>query len=311
MSDIIGNSSRVAVVGSINSDLVLHTVRIPSPGETVTATSSTVHNGGKGANQAVATARLGQSTTLVGCVGSDANGARLMAALESNNVDISMVSTVEDPTGVAVIVVDKRGENTIVVNPGANAHLTADLVAEAAGIIAPADVTLVQMEIPMEAVIAALETANGTTLLNPAPATPLDAAVLRHVDVLLPNRTELGILAGMDEPTTEPDIVKAVRTLPFDGIVVVTLGSEGAVAVLADGTVVRTIPPAVRVVDTVGAGDAFCAGFAHGVATGLDLRQSLVLATACGAHATTIPGAQPSMPTQEDADRWIRRVTVT
>lgn len=300
----------VAVVGSINSDLVLHTTRIPMPGETVIASSSTVHNGGKGANQAVALARLGQSTSLIACIGDDPDGERLMAALVENNVDVSMVAKVDQPTGLAVIVVDKNGENTIVGNSGANGLLTAELVAEASGILATAGVTLVQMEIPNESVAEALRTATGTTLLNPAPAAPLDKAVLEHVDVLLPNRTELGILAGVETPISERDVIEATRSLAFDGVVVVTLGSEGSIAIQHDGSTVRAIPPAVRVVDTVGAGDAFCAGFAHATALGLDLDECLTMATACGAHATTVHGAQPSMPTHEDASRLIARVTL-
>ncbi len=301
---------KVAVVGSVNSDLVLSTNRIPRPGETITATSSTVHNGGKGANQAVALARLGQSTFLIGCVGHDPDGDRLMAALIENGVDVSMVARVDEPTGLAVIVVDKTGENTVVGNPGANYQLTTELIAEASGVLATADATLVQMEIPAETVAEALRTAEGTRLLNPAPAAPLDHRILEHVDVLLPNRTELGVLAGVDTPVSERDVVEATRQLEFDGVVVVTLGSEGAIAIQPDGIAVRAIPPAVRVVDTVGAGDAFCAGFTHATALGLSLAECMTMATACGAHATTIHGAQPSMPTHDDAARLIPRVTL-
>jgi ribokinase len=300
----------VAVVGSINSDLVLQTPRIPQPGETVIASTSAVHNGGKGANQAVALARLGQPTSLIGCIGNDPDGDRLMAALIENDVDVAMVARVERPTGLAVIVVDKHGENTIVGHSGANGGLTPELVAEAAGILAAADVTLVQMEIPGESVAEALRTAAGITLLNPAPAAPLDGAVLAHVDVLLPNRTELGILAGTETPESERDVIDATRALGFNGIVVVTLGSEGSIVIHPDGSTMRAIPPAVRVVDTVGAGDAFCAGFAHATALGLGLDECLTMATACGAHATSIHGAQPSMPTHDDATRLLARVTL-
>lgn len=303
-------SLKVAVVGSVNSDLVLSTNRIPQPGETVTATSSAVHNGGKGANQAVALARLGQTTFLIACVGNDPDGDRLMTALVDNKVDVSMVARVEEPTGLAVIVVDKSGENTVVGNPGANHQLTAELIAEASGVLATADATLVQMEIPGDTVAEALSAAEGTRLLNPAPAAPLDRRVLDNVDVLLPNRTELGVLAGVEAPVSERQVVEATRMLEFDGMVVVTLGSEGAIAVRPDGSVVRAIPPAVRVVDTVGAGDAFCAGFAHATALGLSLTDCMTMATACGAHATTIHGAQPSMPTHEDAARLITQVTL-
>lgn len=300
----------VAVVGSVNSDLVLQTPRIPRPGETVTASSSAVHNGGKGANQAVALARLGQETSLVACIGVDSDGDRLMSALVQNSVDVSMVARVAETTGLAVIVVDKDGENTIVGNPGANALMTAELVAEASGVLATALATLVQMEIPNGAVAEAVRTATGTTLLNPAPAAPLDRTVLHHVDVLLPNRTELGILAGVPIPSTERDVLEAARSLEFAGTIVVTLGSEGAVAIRPDMSILRAIPPAVRVVDTVGAGDAFCAGFTFGSATNLGLDDCLALATACGAHATTIHGAQPSMPTYDDASRLLPRVTL-
>ncbi len=300
----------VAVVGSVNSDLVLQTPHIPRPGETVIASSSTIHNGGKGANQAVALARLGRPTSLVACVGTDADGDRLMASLEANGVDVSMVARVDKTTGLAVIVVDSEGENTIVGNPGANSLMSPELVAESSGLLSTADATLIQMEIPGESVAEAARIATGHTLLNPAPAAALDARVLDHVDVLLPNRTELGILAGVEPPESEREVIEATRSLGFSGIVVVTLGSEGAIAITDDGSVVRAIPPAVRVVDTVGAGDAFCAGFTHGAASGMGLEECLALATACGAHATTVHGAQPSMPTLDDASRLLPRVTL-
>lgn len=247
---------------------------------------------------------------MIGSVGDDPEGDRLVRALSDEGIDTHGVARVGAPTGLAVILVDEGGDNVIVVNQGANAILSRNDIDQASRKIATADVVLVQMEIPLDVVSAAAAAASGTTILNPAPAAPLDQSVLDHVDYLVPNRTELGTLAGMATPETETDVLAAVQTLAFAGTVVVTLGAEGSVAVVDYSIRARTTPPQVAVVDTVGAGDAFCAGFADAIARGLPLPDSMAWATACGAHATTITGAQPSMPRRENALALLSSVLV-
>jgi ribokinase len=302
--------AHIAVVGSINRDLVLSCRSLPERGESIAAIGFETHNGGKGANQAVALARLGQSVAMVACVGADADGDDLVDALSREGVDTTAVARSGVPTGLAVILVDDVGDNMIVVNQGANALLGTDDIDRSSGAINSADVVLIQMEIPIDVVRAAVSTASGTTILNPAPATPLDSSVLDHVDYLVPNRTELGTLAGMSTPERETEVVAAVRALGFSGTVVVTLGAKGAVAIVDGEPTVRTTPPRVAVVDTVGAGDAFCAGLTDALARGISLADAMAWATACGSHATTIQGAQPSMPRYENALALMASVVV-
>jgi ribokinase len=166
------------------------------------------------------------------------------------------------------------------------------------------------MEIPIDVVREVTERAGGIVILNPAPATPLDADALSGVDYLIPNRTELATLAGCPAPGTEADILAAIRSLAFDGTVIVTLGGDGAIATAGGEIVVRATPPDVPVVDTVGAGDAFCGGFAASIARGESLSTAIGFAVACGAHATTIRGAQPSMPSYGDAEALVASVAV-
>jgi ribokinase len=288
-------------VGSLNRDHVVTALSLPLPGETVHGTGYAQHNGGKGANQAVALARLGQDVSMVGCVGDDAEGAALRAALEADGVDTSLLSTVSSRTGIAVITVDEHGENSIVVVAGANDDVDAALINAAAPAIAAADIVLAQLEIPAASVEMAFRHARGTVVLNPAPASGLDHRFLTGVDYLVPNRTELATLAGTAVPHADQELLDAVDLLEFDGTVIVTLGSEGAVAVRRGAIVSRSAPPPVHVVDTVGAGDAFCAGFCDALARDLPIQDAVEWATACGALATTRTGAQPSMPTASEA----------
>ena len=304
------NNGHIIVVGSINRDLVLSCRSLPERGESIAATGFETHNGGKGANQAVALARLGQSVSMVGNVGTDPDGDALIKALSNEGIDTTAVARSQDPTGFAVILVDDAGDNMIVVNQGANAMLGIDDINRDVDAIASADVALVQMEIPPDVVRAAVAAASGTTVLNPAPAVPLDSSVLDHVDYLVPNRTELGTLAGAATPQSETEVVAAARSLDFTGTVVVTLGAEGAVAIVDGEIEVRTTPPRVSVVDTVGAGDAFCAGLTDALARSPSLQDAMAWATACGSYATTIPGAQPSMPRRNDAMALLSSVVV-
>jgi ribokinase len=281
----------IAVVGSINLDLVVAVDRHPAPGETVVGGDCRQLPGGKGANQAVAAARLGSEVAMVGRVGADAQGAWLREGLWTERVDVEHVR--EDrvaPTGVAMIAVDARGENTIVVSPGANARVDARDVAAASDVVRGAEVVLVQHEVPAEAVAAAIATAGGAVVLNPAPARGLAAPV----DVLVPNRGELETLAGgRGDPVTLARSITAARA------VVVTLGEEGAVVVEGDRAE-RVRAPHVEAVDTTGAGDAFCGALAEAMAGGATVVEAARWAVRVAAVSVTRPGAQGGLPRRED-----------
>lgn len=293
----------IVVVGSINHDLTVVTARHPEPGQTVLGTDHYSGNGGKGANQAVAAARLGSRVAMIGRVGDDAQGRVLRSDLAGEGIDVTFVG-VDDkaPTGVAVITIDDNAENTIVVSPGANLtlepeHIDTDLVATA-------NVVLAQLEIPMKTVIATAEACAGTFVLNPAPATRLSAELLARVDVLVPNRSELGMLTEGSEPTSVADAVAAVRQLGAAGATVVTLGAAGALLVLGDD--ITEIPaPEVEAVDPTGAGDAFCGALADGLSRGMDLTGAARRAVVAGALATTKRGAQAAMPGADEVEKLL------
>ena len=281
----------IAVVGSINLDLVVAVERHPGPGETVVGGDCLQLPGGKGANQAVAAARLGSEVAMVGRVGADAQGAWLREGLWTERVDVEHVR--EDrvaPTGVALIAVDARGENTIVVSPGANARVDARDVAAASDVVRGAEVVLVQHEVPAEAVAAAIDTAGGTVVLNPAPARGLAAPV----DVLVPNRGELETLAG-----DRGDPVTLARSITAARAVVVTLGEEGAIVVEGDRAE-RVRAPHVEAVDSTGAGDAFCGALAEAMAGGATVLEAARWAVRVAAVSVTRPGAQGGLPRRED-----------
>jgi ribokinase len=281
----------IAVVGSINLDVVVEVDRHPAPGETVIGGDRRELPGGKGANQAVAAARLGGVVVLVGRVGADDAGGRLLAGLAAEGVDVSHVQEdAEAPTGMALIAVDASGENTIVVSPGANARVSAGDVQAAADVLAGAAVTLVQHEVPEEAVAAALAAAGGTVVLNPAPA----RALVAPVDVLVPNRGELEALAGR-----AGDPVELARGLQGPRAVVVTLGAEGAVVVEGD-RVDWARAPSVEAVDTTGAGDAFCGALVQALAEDATLVEAARWAARAAAVGVTRLGAQGGMPRRED-----------
>jgi ribokinase len=281
----------IALVGSINLDIVVGVDRHPARGETVLGDDRQELPGGKGANQAVAAARLGAQVAFVGRVGDDDAGRRLRDGLAAEGVDVTHVRVDADaPTGVALIAVDRAGENTIVVSSGANARVSAADVEAARHVLANAAVTLVQHEVPEDAVAAAIAAAGGTVVLNPAPARPIVA----QVDVLVPNRGELEALAGR-----AGDPVGLARGLEAARAVVVTLGSEGAVVV--EGAHVEHIPaPRVDAVDTTGAGDAFCGALAQALDAGADLVEAARWAVRAAAASVTKPGAQGGLPRRAD-----------
>jgi len=295
------DAQAVAVVGSLNLDLVVRVARPPGPGETVTGSDVFRNPGGKGANQAVAAARLGRRVAMVGCVGDDAAGRELLGSLADAEVDTARVRVVDGvPSGTAFITVGDDGENQIVVSPGANARLTAADVAAAGAALAAAAVTLLQLEVPLEAVAAAAGAAGGRVVLNPAPVRDLPEDLLAKVDVLVPNRVELAQLAGAGVPETVEDAATLAGRLPARAVVV-TLGGDGAL-VVEDGRVGHVPAVPVRPVDTTAAGDAFCGGLADALAGGAGLQEAARRAVRVAAAACLRPGAQASLPTPADLE---------
>ncbi|RZU37352.1 ribokinase [Streptomyces sp. BK022] len=284
------------VVGSANADLVVGVERRPGAGETVLGGDLAVHPGGKGANQAVAAARLGARTALLARVGDDGHGRLLRDSLRSAGVDTAAVLTGGAPTGVALITVDPSGDNSIVVSPGANARLTESDVR--ADVLAAARVVSAQLEIPLETVTAVVRALpEGTRfVLNPSPPRPLPDEVLAACDPLVVNEHEARVLLG-DGATGDDPADRARRLLALGPrSVVVTLGAKGALVCDASG--VRAVPSvAVAAVDTTGAGDAFTAALAWRLGAGEELPVAAAYAARVGAAAVTRRGAQESYPT--------------
>ncbi|KAG1647892.1 Ribokinase [Nymphon striatum] len=286
----------VCVVGSANLDIVVPVPHHPVAGETVLGGDHARIPGGKGANQAVAAARLGRSVGFIGCVGNDPAGHELALALESDGVDLRHLRTVPNtPSGIALISVGPDGDNSIVVSPGANAHVDLTDLDAASSMLQTALVTLLQLEVPVDTITEAAESAGGLVLLNPAPAQALTSRLLESVDILIPNETELALLSGSDLATTFDEIVDQARLLPA-ARTVVTLGAQGAL--LVDETEVRHQPaPKVNAVDTTAAGDAFCGALADVLAEGGSLTDAVAWGVMVGAATTLRHGAQTSLPT--------------
>lgn len=286
----------VCVVGSANLDIVVPVPHHPVAGETVLGGDHARIPGGKGANQAVAAARLGRSVGFIGCIGNDAAGVELHDALVGDGVDVSNLRIVDEaPSGIALISVGPDGDNSIVVSPGANAHVNEADLDRAAGMLQSALVTLLQLEVPVDTVTEAAESAGGLVLLNPAPAQALTSRLLESVDVLIPNETELALLSGSPLATTFDEVVDQARLLPA-ARTVVTLGAQGAL--LVDETAVHHQPaPKVTPVDTTAAGDSFCGALADVLAEGGSLVDAIAWGVMVGAATTLRPGAQSSLPT--------------
>ena len=301
-------AAAVAIVGSLNMDLRVQTPRLPAPGETLIGTGFSTDSGGKGANQAVAAARMGAAVAMLGRVGRDAHGAALTQALRADGIDTTSVGEdTEAPTGTAVILLMPDGENSILVIPGANHRFMPAHVEDSAAVLRNARVAVAQLECPLDTVRAALTLAHGAgvcTVLNAAPAQPLDDALLATVDWLVVNEIEAAMLT--DLPTETPaQIEAAAHALRQRGPsqVVVTLGSAGLLHIGPDGTLALPAPR-VTAVDTTGAGDTFVGALAAGLAEGLPITAALTRAQHAAALAVTQLGTQSAMPTRAEVDAF-------
>jgi ribokinase len=301
--------AKVVVVGSSNTDLVVKVPHLPTPGETVLGGEFFTAPGGKGANQAVAAARLGAEVTLVARIGQDVFGDRALAGFEEEGL-ITRYITVdpESASGVALILVDERGENSIAVAPGANSGLSPAIVQQAQETIKEVEVLVLQLETPTETVLAAAKIAHQggvRVILNPAPAPsePLPSELLECIDILTPNESEARMLAGK-----QGEVEEAARQLTRQGVgaVVVTLGARGALIVTPD---YEQLVPGFEVdaIDTTAAGDAFNGGLAVALAEDKPLADAVQFANGCGALATTRLGAQPSLPTRDEVEVLLAR----
>ena len=289
------HSYDVVVIGSSNLDLVANVERLPGPGETVLGSSYAEHAGGKGLNQAVAAARAGADTAFITCLGRDHAGDTLHSLMLAEGI-AAYTTDVDGPTGRALISVDASAENSIVVVPGANAHLGIGIVDAHRDVISRARVVLCQLEIPVsgvEAAFAIAKAGGATTILNPAPAAELTRSLLQLCDVITPNQHELALLGG-----TSALLAAGVST------VLVTLGARGMRIVSNSGEI--DVPPfAVRAIDTTGAGDAACGALATALSHGLDIGLAARRAAAAGALAATKHGAVPSLPTWQAISRHL------
>jgi ribokinase len=300
--------SDLVVVGSVNADLVVRVQTLPAPGETVTRGTFERHGGGKGANQAVAAARLGARVALIAAVGADDLGAEAVAALERDGVDCSRMARLEDaPTGVALIVVDAAGENQIAVASGANARLNAALVQRGWGEATPGGrrVVLLGLEIPDEAVLAGARAgaeAGARLVLNPAPARPLPEELLDLGPLLTPNEAEARALTGA------ADADEAARALAdrTGAPVVVTLGARGALLVAPGQDPAPVEPLCVDAVDTTGAGDTFSGALAAELAAGAELAAAARFAAVAAALSTQAAGARDGMPDRSAVEAALR-----
>lgn len=290
----------IVVVGSINMDLVSHTSRIPAPGETLIGSGFEMHSGGKGANQAVAVARLEYPSILLGAVGSDIFGSNLLTTLRNYGVDVSYIKTTDEPSGTATIVVDSHGENTIIVTPASNNQVTPNYLERNGKVLRSAGMVLTQLETPVETILWLADfcaTERIPLMLDPAPATDLPDALLQKVTWFTPNETEASYYTVHGE-----SIEQMFARLFKLGIanIILKQGSKGAILATADG--VHEIVDAFRVnpVDTTAAGDAFNGAFAVSLMRGNTLTASARFAAAAAAISVTRSGAQPSLANQNE-----------
>lgn len=297
----------ILVIGSLNVDFVIHTNYLPQIGETVTGYGFKTNPGGKGANQAVAASRLGGNVKMLGTVGNDIFGTNLIGCLDENNVGIEAVSTVNSSTGVAVITV-YDGDNHIILDKGANEHLTIELINKYESILKWADIVIFQLEIPVETILYAARVAKkhgAIVVLNPAPVKELPDELYTYTDILIPNESEAANLLEAELNTIE-DRCSAIAKFKSKGIeqVIITLGKDGCI--YNDGNNIESYGAYnVETVDTTAAGDSFIAAICTSLAEGKTIEQAVSFATAVSAIVVGRNGAIPSLPTKNEVLEFI------
>lgn len=297
----------ITVLGSINLDLIATGENLPKPGETLTGKSFATASGGKGANQALAALRAGGEMKMVGAVGNDAFTAQALAELKAEGADLSGVQTRGDTTGIAVILVGGQGENVIVVVPGANGLVDEKMAQAALDEMRSGDILLLQQEIPVATLQAALDGARAKgirTLLNTAPFSADSAALAKKADIVIANEGEFAGLVGRELAGSQLQQAMAERAQQSGQTLVVTLGGAGALAATPDGDSFAVPAPKIEPVDTVGAGDTFCGYLAAGLDAGLRLEAAMGRAVRAASLACLKPGAQPAIPNAADVEAF-------
>lgn len=297
----------ICVIGSLNMDLVVNVDTMPKPGQTIIGSNFKEVPGGKGANQAVAMARLNGNVSMIGKVGEDGFGQTLINSLKNDKVDTTYIQTSKGATGVALITVDKNAQNSIVVSPGANFEVKEDDIDNNIEAIKNSDIVVLQLETPLNTIKYALNKAkelNKYTILNPAPAVKLDDEIIKNVDLLTPNETELEIISGVSIETEE-DIQKAAQIMIEKGVkeLIVTLGSKGSLYINKEKSMFKKAYK-VEAVDTTAAGDSYTGALAVALSQDKNIEDAMDFASKVGALSVLKEGAQSSLPTLEDVENF-------
>lgn len=297
----------ICVIGSLNMDLVVNVDKMPKPGQTIIGSNFKEVPGGKGANQAVAMARLNGNVSMIGKVGEDGFGQTLINSLKNDKVDTTYIKTTKGATGVALITVDNNAQNSIVVSPGANFEVKEEDIDNNIEAIKNSDIVVLQLETPLNTIKYALKKSkelNKYTILNPAPALKLDDEIIKNVDLLTPNETELEIISGVSIETEE-DIQKAAQIMIEKGVkeLIVTLGSKGSLYINKEKSIFKKAYK-VEAVDTTAAGDSYTAALAVALSKDQSIEEAMDFASKVGALSVLKEGAQSSLPTLEDVENF-------
>ena len=297
----------ICVIVSLNMDLVVNVDTMPKPGQTIIGSNFKEVPGGKGANQAVAMARLNGNVSMIGKGGEDGFGQTLINSLKNDKVDTTYIQTSKGATGVALITVDKNAQNSIVVSPGANFEVKEDDIDNNIEAIKNSDIVVLQLETPLNTIKYALNKAkelNKYTILNPAPAVKLDDEIIKNVDLLTPNETELEIISGVSIETEE-DIQKAAQIMIEKGVkeLIVTLGSKGSLYINKEKSMFKKAYK-VEAVDTTAAGDSYTGALAVALSQDKNIEDAMDFASKVGALSVLKEGAQSSLPTLEDVKNF-------
>lgn len=292
----------ILVVGSVNVDLVSFTSRFPKPGETIAGRDFAIYQGGKGANQAVAAAKLGADVEFLGAVGKDTFGDFLLKSLKESNVDITKILHVKDHSGVASIWVDSKGENSIILSAGANAHLSPELIESSSEAFKNSSYVLLQLEVPLNSVIKSAQIARSfgaKVILDPAPARTLPDELLKNVDYITPNETELSLVSQGE------GMIPRIRWLENHGLQVIVKAGANGVYFMQNHELTHLEAFAVETVDTTGAGDCFNASLGVALSGGMSLKNACKFAMAASAISVTKKGAGASFPTKEEVEKFL------